>query len=245
MNEVKKLIACLKKRDCYDDDNTASYIKKMFKMNLPTYDFNNIKLVYCEENYAEIALFSINDILLGVQLDESYWFLVDRILVSARNIITYCSEDNDDVIKLFEYSDNTISYDLYPFRQGYEIPIEAINDEYKKVKKIEGLYVDNIKIKDKLLKKTIDEYIKNTDYDLSKQYVIYKWLNNMEICIGKLMIFVRKGDEIISGFFDLIDFFQSGDSHNQAYLADNGDFIYCCYGDITSTAIIKINDVHN
>jgi hypothetical protein len=53
------------------------------------------------------------------------------------------------------------------------------------------------------------------------------------------MIFVVKNNNIISGFFDISEDYQSGDHTNIGYIAENNNFIYCCYGDVTSYAMIK------
>lgn len=233
-------------KDLYEIED----LKSAFMEQLPDHKFKNIKFISDENNTDDMSsqtiLFECDNVFIGLKMtDDIIWYVVDRIKLSSTNVECFSSDDDDPTddsfVELFDKSDSSVSYDLYPLKQGFEINYKQIDKKYQNVTEITSTELSTIEIKNKILEKQINKHMKNIKkYHSVTNYQKFDICDNFNVCIGNDMIIVLKNNEIISGFFDKVTSFQKGDYMSIAYLAECGDFVYCNYGDVSSIIIIKI-----
>ena len=196
------------------DKETIENMINEFKEIMPyDYDINNLKLIYTSPNN-DTSVYSLGDKIVGAHnCDE--WFNVPYINLSNEH-----PSNEEHFIKLLNKSSDNICYDLYPFEQCGEVPLEAL-----------GINVQNLKVIDE---GSVPKCLKDYEVEMSFEYG-----DGFTISIAESNYYISKNNEIISGFSDPETHFQLGDGCTNCYLADTGELIIENCGDVSSTVIVK------
>jgi hypothetical protein len=231
-----------------------SDIVDQFNECLPDYDMNKLKLVYKStcmliftpvDEDSSVARFVISG-------DGDWWATVPQIIISTEQVINHSGYDAP---QLLMGSSDAISYELYPFEQCKEVPLEIllklpglVDAEHPPVLASHELVnsLTQAPIVDDGDRNKLPPNLREIPCRTTKSTTrVYKWIDDMQLEIDSDKYRITKKDKhnkykFVSGFIDSDSSYQEGDCCTNCYLnIDNNDLIIENRGDVSSVVIIK------
>ena len=239
MDQIKKI------KWMHNDESSHIHAKESFEEQLPDLKFKNIIYLSETDTNETLAVFKYknSDKLIAID-DNGDWFIVDIVILTKYKKIIHAVQFSESAVEMFENVDDSVQYTLFPFHDNIVIEPPQLNEAYAEKQEIKWKThkFDYLNLFDKQIHKKITNYINNAEFIDINEGKLFELPNDHKVYIGCNMIIVMKNNKIISGFFDTEGHFQSGDCIDIAYVASNGDFIYCAYGDCTSIVTIQFDN---
>lgn len=219
----------------YNDDefkkNVQDYVIKSFNKH---YEHNNfLKLLFITSiDGDECYIFNMDGILIRYNTDDDdIWSTIPKIELATTNVTTYGKVEKYDIPILSDDSSKNIRYELYPFEQTCEIPLNGLDMHDNDLKQLEFKFIDyEVKIIDERIEKISDK-----DTYLTGKC---EWKDEFVLWIIDGTYAIEKNNQIISMFIDEKAVYQLGDGSTECFLYNNKDLIIVNDGDVSSVVVV-------
>ncbi len=224
------------------------YVIKSFSKHYPNNNFHKLLFITMIDD-GECYIFNMDGTLVRYDIENDddnckcmeemineipkyyycIWSTIPKIELDTTNVTTYGKVEKYDIPKLSDNSNKNIRYELYPFEQTREIPLNGLD-----MHDLKQLEFENIDYEVKIVDERIEIISDKDTYRTAK----CEWKDGFMLWIIGSTYVITKNNQIISMFTDEPTTYQIGDGETKCFLYKDCHLVIENCGDVSSVVVV-------